>query len=110
VYGKFEPKPKAEKMEHPEDFSYQFHQPDVGAKPTKSGKSSNSGGKSGKSSSSSSSGDSKSGKSSSHGSKSGKSIRVRDYKEFRDEPVRGLRATLAQMNLDRGAKPFNHQR
>jgi len=117
MYGKFELEPKADKMEAPVEFSYHFYEPDIGAKPNKSGKSSSSGDKSGKSSSngdksgkSSSSSWGKSGKSSSNGDKSGKSVRVRDSKELKYEPVRRLRATLARMDLDRGAKLSNHQR
>ena len=107
MYSEFEPEPKADKVEPSAGFAYQFHPSGAVARPTKSGKSSSSGGKGGKSGSSS---DGKSSKSNSHGSKSSKSVRVHDYKEVKDEPVRGLRATLARRDLDRGAKPSNHIR
>ncbi|KAL7487007.1 hypothetical protein ACHAW6_012616 [Cyclotella cf. meneghiniana] len=130
MYSEFELEPKADKMDAPVELSYQFYAPDIGAKPNKSGKSSSSGDKSGKSSNSSwgksgkssrsswgksgkssNSSGGKSGKSSnSSWGKSGKSVRVRDSTQLKYEPVRGLRATLARMDLDRGAKFSNHQR
>jgi hypothetical protein len=90
VYSKFNPAPKVHKMTSPQDFSYQFHQGKVSGKSnkSKSGKSNNSsGGKSGKSTE--------------------KPIRSKRSKE---EPIRNLRATLDQLDLDRGAKPFKRLR
>ncbi|KAL7521443.1 hypothetical protein ACHAWX_007437 [Stephanocyclus meneghinianus] len=115
MYSEFELEPKADKMDAPVELSYQFYAPDIGAKPNKSGKSSKSSGdKSGKSSNSSWGKSGKSSRSSwgksGNWGKSGKSVRVRDSSELKYEPVRRLRATLARMDLDRGAKFSNHQR
>ena len=89
LYSKLKPVPKAHKMTPPKDFSYQFTQ-QAGAKSSKStsksSKSNNSAGKSGKSSNRSTR------------SKSGK------------EPIRNLRATLDEVDLDRGAKPSKRSR
>lgn len=89
LYSKFSPVPKVHKMTSPQDFSYQFQQENVGGKSNKS----------------------KSGKSNSSGGKSGKSSEKRSRsKGVKEEPIRNLRATLDEVDLDRGAKPSKRLR
>jgi hypothetical protein len=85
VYSKFQPAPKVHKMSSPQDFSYQFTQ--TGGKSNKSSKSNTSAGKSGKS--------------------SNRTGSTKGSKDNEKEPIRNLRATLDQVDLDRGAKPSN---
>ena len=90
LYSKFKPVPKVHKMEAPENFSYQFTQYASG----KSGKST-----------------SKSSKTKNSAKTSGKSASNRSTRsKSGKEPVRNLRATLDEVDLDRGAKPSKRSR
>ena len=96
--------PKVHKMTSPDDMSYQFIQ-------VSSGKSNKSNSYNGRVSSAKGgkSGGGKSGKSS--GGKSGKSSKSKGSKHSDYEPLRNLRATLDQVDLDNhGAKPSKRTR
>lgn len=95
--------PKVHKMTSPEDMSYQFIQVSSGKSSKENSYNDRVSAKRGKSSGG------KSGKSS--GGKTGKSSKSKGSKDSNYEPLRNLRATLDQVDLDnRGAKPSKHTR